>query len=314
MSHPLLPKNLNRDNALFRQGKPDYTKLEADPFPTPTADEASAILENSDTGTRYRWTGTKWLQQEIPKDYFVEVSEGNINGAVMVQFTGTNLSIGNSTRETLWDQGGNYNWLTTDTELFVSSTSASDTAVTLAVVGLDDNYLEVTRVVVLNGQTQVAVVGDMFRIYALVVISDTTPLGEVYLAESDTLTGGVPNTASKIQSKIPLSAGEVGIYASNNISHNGFYTVPAGKTLRGLILFMSSPRGDDIHLQVRFRGPTGSAAFLLVANQFVYQSLGSLNFLNRGPIAEKSDVEFRVLASNPNGMMEINFEFVMVDN
>lgn len=62
MSHPLLSKNLNKDNALFRQGKPDYTKLAADDFPTPTVDEAGTILENSDNGDRYRWTGAVWVQ------------------------------------------------------------------------------------------------------------------------------------------------------------------------------------------------------------------------------------------------------------
>ena len=129
MSHPLLPKNLAKDNALFRQGKPDFTKLEAAAFPTPTLDEAGAILENSDTGTRYRWTGTVWVQIETTKDYFVEAAEGNIAGTSMVQVTGRNFSVGNSAFETIWDQGGNYTYLTADTALFISSSSASDTAV-----------------------------------------------------------------------------------------------------------------------------------------------------------------------------------------
>lgn len=63
MSHPLLPKNLNRDNALFRQGVPDFSKLNADAFPVPTEPEdQGAILEVTDTGDRYRWTGSVWVQ------------------------------------------------------------------------------------------------------------------------------------------------------------------------------------------------------------------------------------------------------------
>lgn len=61
MSHPLLPKNKNKDTALFRQGKPDFIQLSTAAFPVPTAEEAGTILEHSDTGDRFRWTSTAWV-------------------------------------------------------------------------------------------------------------------------------------------------------------------------------------------------------------------------------------------------------------
>ena len=64
MSYENVPKNLTEQAVLTRGGRPDYSKLEAAAFPTPTADEAGAILENTDTGNRYRWSGTTWVQTE----------------------------------------------------------------------------------------------------------------------------------------------------------------------------------------------------------------------------------------------------------
>lgn len=83
MSHPLLPKNLNKDNALFRQGKPDYTKLSTDAFPTPTVDEAGAILESSDTGNRYRWTGAAWAPTHTKGS--VNVHDKDLDTALVAQ-------------------------------------------------------------------------------------------------------------------------------------------------------------------------------------------------------------------------------------
>lgn len=64
MSYENVPKNLTEKAVLTRGGRPDYTKLEAAGFPTPTFDEAGAKLENTDTGNRYRWSGTTWIKVE----------------------------------------------------------------------------------------------------------------------------------------------------------------------------------------------------------------------------------------------------------
>jgi len=46
-------------------------------------------------------------------------------------------------------------------------------------------------------------------------------VGDVYIYEDDTVTLGVPDTATKVYSKIP---------AGKNATQNGYYTVPLGKT------------------------------------------------------------------------------------
>ena len=246
-----------------------------------------------------------------PNDYFIAVSAGDITGSLDDRIVGRNLAVSNGTFETLWDMGGNINYLPADTQLYVSSSSAADTAVILLVQGLDDNYVQKSEVVTLNGQTQVALPGLMFRISAMIVGNATTPVGDVYLAEADTLVAGVPTTASKVQSKIRLSPGDAGVFASYNITHNGFFTVPAGKELHVLSLFNSVSRADDIQLDLRARLPGG--AWLSLNMVWAYESPAPLPYMQRPTIGEKSDMEIRVRAGGPNQVCEANMQFVLVD-
>jgi len=74
------PKNKAGTSILTRDGPADYIKLDADAFPVIQTEDIGAILEITDTGSRYKWTGTKWLQTHIKgliiaRDYLTEVSE-----------------------------------------------------------------------------------------------------------------------------------------------------------------------------------------------------------------------------------------------
>ena len=157
----------------------------------------------------------------INRDYFIELAKGNIPGESTVFILGTLPSTAVvDVFETIWDQGGLYTYLTADTQLFASSSSALDTTQTIIISGLDDTFTEVTRTVTLNGQTQVALDGLMFRVFQ--ALTNLSLNGDVYIAESDTLTGGVPDTTSKIKAKIPQLSG---------VTRQFTYTVPAGKSL-----------------------------------------------------------------------------------
>ena len=320
MSNNNFPVNLTEEAVLVRDGKPDYTKLEADPFPTPTADEAGAILENTDTGNRYRWTGAVWVQVSVegqlnvaPKDYLIEVASGNVVGDEDERFTGRSLDIGTGVFETLWDQGGDLTYLVADTQLYISSSSASDTTVQVRVEDMTDDHERITYTVTTNGQNQVALPGLSFRtIQCLVLLGSDTPVGDLYIAESDTLTGGVPDDATKIKSKIALSPGDSGQFASTNITHNGFYTVPANKRLHSLIYLGTAAKGDDIRVDLRVRANGG--AWLSIFTNWAYQSIVPIELINRGSIGAKSDIQMRVISGNAGGQFEANFQFILRDD
>ena len=91
MSYENVPKNLTEKAVLTRGGAPDYTKLAAAAFPVPALAEAGAILENSDTGDRYRWTGTVWVQDSyksevvnLPVTAFGEISVANLTPVIQI--------------------------------------------------------------------------------------------------------------------------------------------------------------------------------------------------------------------------------------
>ena len=138
-------------------------------------------------------------------DYYLEVSRGNVPGVTAGFIVGVIPSLGELNTETVWDVGGTYDYLTTDTQLYISSSSASDTSVSVLVTGLDDTFTEITRTVTVGGQSQVALSGLMFRVHSAFVTGPASPGGDLYISESTTLSGGVPTTNAPIQAKIPLS-------------------------------------------------------------------------------------------------------------
>ena len=85
------------------------------------------------------------------------VSSGEIEGAKIVSKFGENPAVGTS-EETIWDAGGVYDYLTTASQLDVTSTDADDTdggngARTVVLEGLDANYNEITETVTMDGLT-----------------------------------------------------------------------------------------------------------------------------------------------------------------
>jgi hypothetical protein len=327
MSFTNLPTNLNEDAVLVRGAKPDYTKLAADPFPTPSVDEAGAVLENSDNGYRFRWTGTVWIltslsgaDRTVSEDFILEVSKGNIPGHSTGFIAGSCKILPNTATNTIWELAGNYTRLSANTQLYISSTDALDTAVTVLLSGLDDNYNPVTATVTVNGQTQVAFSSaNTFRVNFAVVTGSTMPLGDLYIAETDSLTAGVPNTGAKIKGIIQLSRDSSNAvidtgteFASEGITHLGFYTVPAGFTFFGLtaVVFVAK------NFEVRFAGnikPFGGT-WLARSPAILYQGNSELPFLIRTSIGEKTEIEFRGISDNPNGIIDFQVQFLLVDN
>lgn len=257
-------------------------------------------------------------------DWFYEVSAGRVPKTKGAFFIGINPNMTVGSSQTIWDQGGSYVYLTADTTLYASSSSASDTDVDIIVTGLDETYTEITRTVNLNGQSQVALSGDMFRVFTAIVAetSNNTPLGDVYIAEADTLTGGVPDTASKIKSKIPLSVDmnnaviDSGTeFASSNSTHNGFFTVPAG--YRAFIRqgALAAGKNDDIITggRIRFYDEVGASygPWLDRNPSPIYQGFNNLDFILPIQLPERAELEFRAVPSATGARASIQFFYAL---
>ena len=312
---------LDSDNTYFRnvkthnQDKPDFSKDSGDSFPTPDVKEAGYTLEDTDTGDRYRWTGTTWILTHLrgmaqPIDYFIEVSSGHIPGVIDVTQGARNVEIQEGVFQTLWDHTGNKKYFTEDTQLYASSTSASDVGNRIRIEGLNDQYeLGITQVV-LNGQTPVAIPGEFFRIREAFCDNGAPLQGDIYMAELGTTTGGVPDNPTLVQSKIPLSNFEVGDFASTNMTHNGFFTVPAGFDVHLLSLTPGTAKGDDITIDFRKR-EFSEQGWTSLLYDWAYSGPGPTTISNRSRIQEKADIEIRVMSGEPLGKFSAQLQFVL---
>lgn len=220
-------------------------------------------------------------------DFFIEVAKGNIEGHSIVNVAGNNYDL-NGTPETIWDFGGNIVYLTEDTLLYASSSSGSDTGVLLLATGLDDTYTAVQRTVTTNGQNQVALSGDMFRIFSVAVIGTTLNIGDIYIASADTLSSGVPDTDSKVQSMI---------VAGNGITRNGFYTIPDGHTGYLLKLRANVGKLDDAIISPSIRYVGG--VFLSLVDWYLFQLFVEMDMGTSGIFFPAgTDLELRGTSTN----------------
>lgn len=235
------------------------------------------------------------------RDFILDLAMGKIPGHTMefvaAEKEGQNIIDG---VVTMWDHTGVWNRLTVGTELFASSTSTSDVAGTFVVCsGLDGDFEPKFTLTELNGQNQVSVGADWLYVKDA-SIAFTGAVGDVYVAESDTLTAGVPDTATKVQAKI---------IAGNNFSHNGFFIVPANcvaavAAVRGstdasgkpaTISTFINPLGQPLLRTTRYSFEAGLQEFQFRAPVLSRASQGQLTII----LDEKTTSEFRsAVASN----------------
>jgi len=235
-------------------------------------------------------------------EFSLAVQKGAVPGTSFMAIAGTNPNLSLNTQETLSDQGGIYTYLNADTPLFVSSSSASDTAVAITVSGMTDDFVNAVAVATTNGQNQVALSSNLFRVFAAINLGSVDPLGDIYIAEADTLTGGVPDTPSKIKAKIIQGI---------NVSFLGLITIPAGQTAFGIRSIFISGKGDNI-VYDSFIRPNGGV-FISGGQIELYQTGVQLSVENT-VVAEKTDVEFRGTADNAGARATIFSHFYLVDN
>lgn len=237
-----------------------------------------------------------------PKDYFVEVVRGNVPGHRLFNITGANTNMTAGSFENVWDQGGTYTYLTADTALFISSSDAGDTQ-TVVVNGMDDTYTEVTRTATLSGQSQVALDDDLFRVFSAFVLSPTPTSGDVYIAESDTLTGGVPDDETKIKAKIMQE------FQSTQMAQ---YTVPLGKTGYALFASYTTGKNSDTDHRPRVR-PFGLQFYTNVAFD-LYQNSYQANIIGATTLNERTDFDFTAKTDLPGAQTAVALKFLLIDN
>ncbi|MCK5615743.1 hypothetical protein KAR91_78495 [Candidatus Pacearchaeota archaeon] len=218
----------------------------------------------------------------------VAVAMGQYPDCRIVKKFGSNLGVG-TTKETIWDIGGLYEYLQAPTQLYIASTSPADSdtlktgAFSVEVSGLDGNYDECDCPVKLDGQTPVPLEEDglHYRVFKAEVAEAETALGaigDIYIGYG-TWSIGVP---SNIIARIT---------APNNQTLMALYTVPKGHTAFLLDYYVTGGKGKELEIDSVIRNPGG--VFRVVRKIGLLQ--GNFSYPNNLPFVlnEGDDVEVR---------------------
>ena len=210
--------------------------------------------------------------------------------------------------ETVWSQGGNETYVTTNAIDTASSSSSDDTEVlyieghTVSGTGTDAQFTFVAQTATLAGTGKVVLDTPLARVSRVYNISSTTLVGDVYISEDDThTTPGVPNTAAKIHMK--LEAGENQSYkASTTFSNNDYFICTGGW---GSVNKKTSAT-VDFEMQVRRPGQL----FLPVARiSAASAGLANVSISFDPPVIVPKNSDIRVQARASTTAVEVNAAF-----
>ena len=265
--------------------------------------EKSTRQRKKQTPKAERFTHLVIRRRNVARNSFLDSDEFQIarekipNARHLYKF-GYNPALVNS-YETIWDGSNVYTYPSSAAVLALTSTSDSDAAKTVRVIGLDQDWVEREETVTLHASTP-----------STVAVNTTTTFIRVYRMYNN----GSSSYVGDIQAKIGATV-HAQITAGNGQTLMAVYTVPAGKTLyltRGSI----SHGSDD---KTAFL--TGKLLVRSFGGVFRTQNIQNLNniFLDFDwevplKISAKSDIECRAVCSkNQANAVSATFEGILID-
>ena len=142
---------------------------------------------------------------------YLQVSRGLVSGTSVVNIYGYQASVG-TTFIPVWENASNYTYPPSAITMVLYSSSASDTAVSIAISGLDASYNPVSETLVCTGTAGATTVGTYLRINSISTTGTNNAVGDITLSN-------VGKTISYAK-----------ILAGNGKNQSTIYTVPNGYT------------------------------------------------------------------------------------
>lgn len=147
---------------------------------------------------------------------------------------GLNPDVDTGNEEAIWDVSGEYIFTEIAQPYYISSSSASDTEpITVELITEMPNglYLRELVTVTLQGQSKLAIPTQFPCVASNRAFNfgSSELLGDVYIYEDDTLSDGVPDTPSKVRSKIIIGNGQTqqAVYTVPEALEDGRYVMSA---------------------------------------------------------------------------------------
>lgn len=249
------------------------------------------------------------------RDFFFEVSAGNVPGHTPHHRTGHNNAI-TTDLVTVWPVAAIYTFSTTANIQEVSSSSASDNGLVLSVEGLNDAWEQVAFDVALDatdGRTTVDWVtsgeGVALRALCGMRVNDTSAaIGDVYsYINGATVVAGVPTVLSEIRSKLENGNGR---------ALQALCTVPANKTGYIVLGATSCSSGKDVEISFMTHKWNGTSYNSPNEEHHVEMYEQAYQYGDRLPfkLEEKTAFDVRAVSSASGTKASASFDLILVDN
>jgi len=247
------------------------------------------------------------------KDFFIEVSQGNIAGHSFVHKFGGNNNIPDNTWELISVLGGTTSFRSSPSTVRIKSGGdiedniAGSGARSIVVIGVDDTLLEATEIIVTSGTSaSLETTTSFWRLYRAYVneVGDYggTNLGGITIEDS----GGVADM----------------IKISNGLGQTQYaaYTIPSNKTgyLLGVHLTVDSNVKADFRLMARENMNNVVSEIASNRLKFYWGSVsGVVNYLPKSPeliLNGNTDIWLEARGNGGTTQVSANFEILLVDN
>ncbi len=233
----------------------------------------------------------------VPRDFFFEVSKGNVPGHSVVRMSGINDAVGTS-YEDIITPGGNYVFPVVAGLVNISSTDADDTnggsgVWNVTIHGLDGDWNPINETLLLNGLTNVSSTLSFIRVNTL----ESRKSGASYSNEG---TVSVTQNALLLMEIIPLHGHSLysifsvpaGFYA---IPYQGFLTSSEDKTVE--VEFQTRLFGESWHSEVEV---------------FTYRTNTVFSIKAFNAIPERSDIKIKGKVGGTTGEMGATLNMILV--
>lgn len=229
--------------------------------------------------------------------YYLQVSRGLVSGHKRIFKFGHNPQIQNI-EETIWDAGGIYSYPSSAVAMTVTSgAGATDNGVQITVSGLDASWNEQSETVTLASTGTATTTNTFLRVNRAFVSGGTAPTSNVTISNGGTTYAQITN--------------------GENQTLMSIWTVPAGYTAYLLALDATAfTEQNNKVATLRYLTREENGVFR-VKNKFdLFQAAFHQNYITPEPILEKTDIEFRAVATSSNADLRVaaSMDIIYIEN
>ncbi len=233
-------------------------------------------------------------------EWFFEVARGNVPGAAVQNIYGYQANV-TTTSIPLWENATAYTYPASATTMLLYSSSASDTAVSILISGLDTNYdLQTETLVLTNGTTGVTTVKSYRRINSIAVVGSNNPVGTIYLSNA-----GKTTTYAQIN----LTGSE-----SDGRSQMSVYTVPNGYTfyLTRVNAYVSPNDNANFYCNYTVWTRNTTTGIITILQQAPFVNTYATTRVAPRPYAAKTDIQWRAQMSSGTSIVSVGVEGILI--